>query len=96
LLLGSGALPIAICFGLVAGTSTGASSPLQGIYTAELVETEHLGLLLGVQQAFYGIAGAFGPIVAGALLTATGSWTSTLVLTAVAFASAALILGPVA
>ena len=96
LLLGSGTLPIAICFGLVAGASTGASSPLQGIYTAELVETEHLGLLLGVQQAFYGIAGAAGPIVAGALLTATGSWTTTLVLTAVAFVMAALVLRPVA
>jgi MFS family permease len=94
LLLGSGALPIAICVGLVAGASTGAGSPLQGIYTAELVESEHLGLLLGVQQAFYGIAGAAGPIVAGALLTATGSWSPTLVVTAVAFVAAALILGP--
>jgi MFS family permease len=80
--------------GLFSGPSPGAGSPLQGIYTAELVETEHLGLLLGVQQTFYGIAGAAGPIVAGALLTATGSWTSTLVLTAVAFVIAALVLAP--
>ncbi|MGZ4761245.1 MAG: MFS transporter [Ilumatobacteraceae bacterium] len=92
LLLGSGALPIAICYGLVAGASTGAGSPLQGIYTTELVEAEHLGLLLGVQQAFYGIAGAIGPIVAGTLLTATGSWTTTLLLTAGAFTMAALAL----
>ncbi|HEX2785896.1 MAG TPA: MFS transporter [Ilumatobacteraceae bacterium] len=88
LLLGSGALPVAICFGLVSGASMGASSPLQGIYTAELVETEHLGMLLGVQQAFYGVAGAVGPIVAGVLLTVTGSWLATLILTAVAFAAA--------
>jgi MFS family permease len=92
LLLGSGVLPIAICFALVAGASTGASSPLQGIYTAELVETEHLGLLLGVQQAFYGVAGAAGPIVAGVLLTASGSWVPTLILTAIGFAAASLTL----
>ncbi|MGZ4739764.1 MAG: MFS transporter, partial [Ilumatobacteraceae bacterium] len=92
LLLGSGALLIAICYGLVAGASTGAGSPLQGIYTTELVEAEHLGLLLGVQQAFYGVAGAIGPIVAGTLLTATGSWTTTLLLTAGAFTMAALAL----
>ena len=92
LLLGSGALPVAICFGLFSGTSMGAGSPLQGIYTAELVETEHLGMLLGVQQAFYGVAGAAGPIVAGILLTTTGSWLAAMILTAVAFAAAFLTL----
>jgi cyanate permease len=49
-------------------------------------------MLLGVQQAFYGVAGAAGPIIAGVLLTATGSWLAALILTAVAFAAASLTL----
>jgi predicted MFS family arabinose efflux permease len=92
LLVASGSLPVAICYGLVAGAATGAASPLAGIHTAELVPTAHLGLLLGVQQALYGVAGAAGPIAAGALLSSTGSWVPAVVLTAAGFASAALLL----
>ena len=51
LLLASGALPVAVAYSLLAGAAIGASSPLQGIYTSELVEERDLGLLLGVQQA---------------------------------------------
>jgi MFS family permease len=69
-----------------------ASSPLLGIYTAELVQPTDLGLLLGVQQALYGVAGAFGPIMVGILLTATGSWIPAIVLTAIGFAGAAMLL----
>lgn len=92
LLIASGSLPIAICYGLVAGAATGAASPLAGIHTAELVPTEHLGLLLGVQQALYGVAGAAGPIAAGVLLSSTGSWVPAVVLTAAGFAGAAILL----
>ncbi|HSB86798.1 MAG TPA: MFS transporter, partial [Ilumatobacteraceae bacterium] len=92
LLLASGSLVAAVAFGLVAGAATGASSPLQGIHTAELVPTAHLGLLLGVQQALYGVAGAAGPIMAGVLLSTTGSWVPAIVLTAVGFLGAAVLL----
>ena len=92
LLIASGSLPIAICYGLVAGAATGAASPLAGIHTAELVPTEHLGLLLGVQQALYGVAGAAGPIAAGVLLSSTGSWVPAIVLTSAGFAGAAILL----
>jgi MFS family permease len=92
LLLASGALPAAVAYSLLAGAAIGASSPLQGIYTAELVEVRDLGLLLGVQQSLWGIAGAAGPIVVGALLAATDSWVPAIVLTTLGFVGAALLL----
>ena len=94
LLLGADVLAIAIAFSLVAGTATGASSPLLGIYTAELVPPADLGLLLGVQQALYGVAGAFGPIMVGILLTTTGSWIPAIALTTTGFLGAGLLLLP--
>ncbi len=92
LLLVSGALPLAVAYSILAGVATGASSPLQAIYTGELVERHDLGLLLGVQQALYGIAGACGPIIVGILLALTDSWVPAVVLTALGFATAAFIL----
>ena len=62
MLLGAGAVPVAVAYGLVAGIATGAGSPLQGIHTAELVEHEHLGLLLA----------ATGSWIPAILLTAAG------------------------
>ena len=92
LLLVSGTLPLAIAYSVLAGAATGASSPLQGIYTAELVGRRDLGLLLGVQQALYGIAGACGPILVGILLALTDSWVPAVVLTTIGFVLAALFL----
>jgi MFS family permease len=91
-LLGSGALPLAVAYSLLAGAATGASSPLQGIYTGELVDRRDLGLLLGVQQALYGIAGASGPILVGVLLAVTNSWVPAVALTTLGFAAAAFML----
>jgi hypothetical protein len=36
-------------------------SALQGIYTSQLADPAELGMLLGAQQAAYGIGGAAGP-----------------------------------
>ena len=47
---------------------------------------------MGVQQALYGIAGACGPILVGALLALTDSWVPAVLLTTVGFTLAALIL----
>jgi MFS family permease len=91
-LLVSGSLPFAVAYSLLAGVATGASSPLQGIYTAELVDRRDLGLLLGVQQALYGIAGALGPALVGVLLAVTGSWVPAIVLTTLGFVGAAYAL----
>jgi predicted MFS family arabinose efflux permease len=92
-LLVSGVVPLAVAYSVLAGTATGANSPLQGIYTAELVDRRDLGLLLGVQQALYGIAGACGPILVGVLLALTDSWVPAVVLTSLGFIGAAFILG---
>jgi cyanate permease len=92
LLLGAGIPMIAFVYALVAGAATGASSPLQGIYTAELVQPADLGLLLGIQQALYGIAGASGPIFVGVLHAATGSWIPAITLTAIGFTAAGILL----
>ena len=85
-------MPIAVAYSLLAGAATGASSPLQGIYTTELVEEHDLGLLLGVQQALYGVAGAAGPILVGVALAVTESWVPAIVLTTLGFAGAAFVL----
>ena len=74
-----------MAYSLLAGAAIGASSPLQGIYTAELVHERDLGLLLGAQQSLWGIAGAAGPVIVGALLAATDSWVPAIVLTTLGF-----------
>jgi MFS family permease len=88
LLLASGNLVVALTYTVVAGASLGAISTLQGIYTHELVDTRHLGMLMGAQQAVFGIGGAIGPILAGALIDATGSYTAVLLVTAACFIAA--------
>lgn len=92
LLIASGNLALALAYSLLAGASLGGLSALQGIYTHELVEARHLGILFGAQQALYGIGGAAGPILAGALLDATGSWALLLAGVAAAFVLAAVML----
>ena len=67
--------------------------PHSCIYTAELVEEHDLGLLLGVQQAIYGVAGAAGPVLVGVALAVSDSWGPAIVLTALGFAGAAFMLG---
>lgn len=89
-------LALALAFSLLAGATTGALSALQGIYTHELADEQHLGTLLGTQQALFEVGGALGPAVAGGLLETTGSYTPTIIAIAAGFAVAAgiLIAGP--
>jgi hypothetical protein len=54
-------VPLALTYSLLAGTSLGAISTLQGIYTNELVDPRHLGMLFGAQQAAFGVGGSLGP-----------------------------------
>ncbi len=74
LLFGSGSVAVALLFSFLFGAATGAFSALQGIYTHELADPAHLGALLGTQQALYEVGGALGPVTAGVLLGATGSY----------------------
>jgi MFS family permease len=52
----------------------------------------HLGTLLGIQQAVFAAGGALGPIAAGALLGATGSYTPAVTIISAGFAAAAAVL----
>ena len=73
LVLVSGHLGLAIVYVVVAGASIGAMSPLDGIYARQLLPPEDLGTLMGAVALLTGLASAIGPIVAAALVDATGS-----------------------
>ena len=92
LLLASGAVAVALAFAFVFGAATGAFSALQGIYTHELADPAHLGTLLGTQQALFELGGALGPVTAGALLGATGSFVPMVSLASVSLLAAGALL----
>ncbi len=92
LLLVSNNIILAIGYSLLAGVSLGALSTLQGIYTNELVGDENLSMLMGAQQAVFAIGGALGPVIAGAIVEATTSYTPVVLIAAAGFLVSALIL----
>jgi MFS family permease len=96
LLLGTNRLAVAIAYSLLAGASIGALYALQGIYTTELVDRRHLGMLVAVQQAVFAFGGALGPIVLGVLLQLGGSHRLLTLPASVALIVAAMILSPAA
>jgi MFS family permease len=91
-LFASGTIVVALVYSALAGASLGAISTLEGIYTHELVDSEHLGVLFGVQVAVFSIGGAAGPALAGGLLDSTGSFAPVAALVAIGFLTSALLL----
>jgi MFS family permease len=89
LLLASGHVVPAIVYSLLAGASIGAMYTLQGIYTNELVGQANLSLLMGAQAAVFAIGGAAGPVLAGTVFAATGSYVGVVLLTAAGLAVSA-------
>jgi len=97
LLLASGHLVAAVAFAFIIGAATGALCALQGIYTHELADAAHLGTLLGTQQALFEVGGALGPVTAGAMLAASGSYVPmVLVVTGSLLVAGALLFGRIA
>jgi len=92
LLFAGGTLAAALALSFLAGASIGALDALQGIYTHELAGPHDLGTLLGAQRAVFGAGGATGPVAAGALVGATGSYTPTIVIITTGFVAAACVL----
>jgi MFS family permease len=92
LLLVSGHVAPAVVYSLLAGASIGALYTLQGIYTNELVGGANLSMLMGVQAALFAIGGATGPLIAGTLFGATGSYVPVVWLTAAGLAAAAVLM----
>jgi MFS family permease len=95
LLFAGGALAPVLVLSLLAGAAIGAVYTLQGVYAYQLIEPGRLGMLLGIQQAVFTAGGALGPIAAGALLGATGSYTPAITIISAGFTAAAglLLLG---
>lgn len=84
-----GSVPAGVVYGVAAGVSLGATSPLQAMYSRQHFDGGDLGLLMGLQGAAFGVAGGIGPLVGGVLHDLTGSWTPAVVMAvaALAFAS---------
>ena len=89
-----GRLPAAIAYCLLGGISLGAASALQGIYTSQLADPRHLGMLFGAQQAVYGAGGAACPALGADLLALTGSYRPVMAAAAVTFLASAALLRP--
>lgn len=73
LLAVSGHVVIAVAFAVVAGASVGASSTLESIYSAEVVQVRLIGLFLGLYSMVWSVGSALGPVVAGFVTEATGT-----------------------
>ncbi|WP_434080649.1 MFS transporter [Sanguibacter sp. Z1732] len=73
LLLVSGNVVVAVAFAVVAGASVGASSTLESIYSAQVVQVRLIGLFLGLYSMIWGLGSAVGPVIAGFVTEATGT-----------------------
>jgi MFS family permease len=96
LLLASGHVAPAVLYSVLAGASIGAMYTLQGIYTNELVGDANLSMLMGGQAAVFAVGGATGPVLAGTIFAATGSYVLVVWLTTAALGVAALIMSTAA
>lgn len=67
---------VAIVYVVVAGTSIGALSPLDGIYARSTLPADDLGALMGALALLTGTAGALGPVLGAAVVDATGDRTA--------------------
>jgi MFS family permease len=92
LLFTGGALAPVLLLSLLSGAAIGAVYSLQGVYAYELIDSRHLGTLLGIQQALFAAGGALGSLTVGALLGATGSGTLAITIISAGFAAAGGVL----
>lgn len=90
----SSVIGLSLVFALLAGTGFGASSPLQAIHARLHFDPGDLGLLMGLQGAVLGFAGAVGPMAGAFLRDATGSWIPTISLVVVILVASAALLRP--
>ena len=64
----------------IAGAAIGATSPLQAIHARNRFDADDLGLLMGMQGAAAGLAGALGPIFGAVIHDSAGSWNPTVLM----------------
>ncbi len=92
LLAGSGYIPIAVGFVVVAGFGIGATSPLQGVYASELFAPDRLGESMGMIGMIFGLSGAAGPALVGIIADLTGSRWWGILIGAIGALSATLLM----
>jgi hypothetical protein len=92
LLFAGGALAAVLVLSLLAGAAIGAVYTLQGVYAHELIDSRHLGTLLGIAQAIFTAGGALGPLAAGTLQGAAGSGIPAIAIISAEFAAAGGVL----
>ncbi|MFC1847169.1 MFS transporter [Chloroflexota bacterium] len=73
-LLFTGSIWSLYLFAVLMGIAAGTMLPLQPLLTAEFFGLEHLGFILACISFFGTIGGAIGPIFAGFINDATGSY----------------------
>lgn len=79
-LLPVGSLVAGVAFAVIAGAAIGATSPLQAIHARNRFDADDLGLLMGMQGAAAGLAGALGPIFGAVIHDSAGSWNPTVLM----------------
>jgi MFS family permease len=92
LLAAAGHIAFAWAFVVVTGLAFGTIVPLQGLYSAEVLGNRRLGTLLGAQAVVLTLAGAGGPLLAGAIADAADSYRPALLVMAGAHAVAIVLL----
>ncbi|MGY9074500.1 MAG: MFS transporter [Acidimicrobiales bacterium] len=78
LLLLIGNVGAAVGYAIVVGVALGTASPLQAIHAQEIFDPDDLGLLMGLQQSVFSIAGGLGPIFIGQLFEASGNYKASI------------------
>tara|TARA_B100000902_G_C27154330_1_gene835349 strand:+ start:103 stop:633 length:531 start_codon:yes stop_codon:yes gene_type:complete len=83
---------LGLIYGVLVGSSLGASTPLQAIYAQDTFDPEDLGLLMGLQHSVFAVAGAAGPVVAGFAADTAESQSPTVWISVCSLLAAAFLL----
>ncbi len=79
-LIGASNVWMFFLFGIIYGYSYGGHGPQLPALAGETLGLKHMGTILGSLNFFWGLGAAVGPVLAGYLLDATGSYSSAFIL----------------
>ena len=88
----AGNMWLGFAYGALVGAGLGATTPLQAINAQETFDPEDLGLLMGLQQSVFALAGALGPVLAGIAADVSNSQTPTVWMSVLSLFLAAFLL----
>lgn len=87
----AGNLGLATTFAIVAGVGIGALVPVESIFTADVVGSTNIGMVLGLASLARGVGFAVGPLLGGLLAASVGGRTLPLIAASVVAAVAAMV-----